>query len=93
MSPQQRRLLPYLSLFVVWIVWGSTYLFISVAVREVPPFAAASLRFVASGVVMAVVAFVVDRRDGWPSARQFFDYAFIGVLLLGVDVRPRKITP
>ena len=84
MSPQQRRLLPYLSLFLVWIVWGSTYLFIRVAVREVPPFAAASLRFVASGLVMAVVAFVVDRRDGRPSLRQVADYALIGVLLLGV---------
>lgn len=84
MSPQHRRLLPYLSLFVVWIVWGSTYLAIRVAVREVPPFAAASLRFVASGVVMAVVAFVLDRKDGRPSLRQVADYALIGILLLGV---------
>ena len=84
MSPQHRRLLPYLSLLVVWIVWGSTYLAIRVAVREVPPFAAATLRFVASGLVMAVVAFVVDRRDGRPSLRQVADYALIGILLLGV---------
>src|SRR4029078_6461444 len=47
-------------------------------------FATATLRFVASGLVMAVVAFVVDRRDGRPSLRQIADYAFIGILLLGV---------
>lgn len=82
--PTRRRLLPWLSLFVVWVVWGSTYLAIRVVVREMPPLAAAGVRFAAAGTVMSLVALVLDRRHGWPSRRQWLDYAFIGVLLLSV---------
>jgi drug/metabolite transporter (DMT)-like permease len=82
--PARGRLLPWISLLVVWTVWGSTYLAIRIVVREMPPFAAASLRFLAAGVVMAVLAFVLNRRDGWPTKRQWLDYSVIGVLLLGV---------
>lgn len=84
MSPRHRRLLPWLSLLVIYVVWGSTYLAIRVAVRDVPPMAAACLRFFASGAAMAAIALVVDRRHGWPSWRQIADYSLVGVLLLSV---------
>ena len=84
MSPRQRRLLPWISLFVIYVVWGSTYLAIRIAVREVPPMGAAALRFFASGVAMAALAAVVDRRRGWPSWRQIADYSLVGVLLLSI---------
>jgi drug/metabolite transporter (DMT)-like permease len=82
MSPSRRRLLPWLALLVIYVVWGSTYLAIRIAVREVPPFAAAALRFGAAGLVMAAIAWLTDRRHGLPSRRQLADYALIGVLLL-----------
>jgi drug/metabolite transporter (DMT)-like permease len=82
--PARGRILPWISLLVVWTVWGSTYLAIRIVVREMPPFAAAGLRFLAAGIVMAVLAFVLNRRDGWPTKRQWIDYSVIGVLLLGV---------
>jgi drug/metabolite transporter (DMT)-like permease len=84
MSPRHRRLLPYLSLLVVWIVWGSTYMFISIVVREMPPFAAACLRFAFSGLVMAGVALYLDRGKPRPTLRQVADYALVGVLLLAI---------
>ncbi len=82
MLRQHRGPLPLLSLLVVWVVWGSTYLAIRVVVQEMPPLAAASLRFFVSGVVMAAVALVVDRGRGRPGLRQVLDYALVGVLLL-----------
>jgi drug/metabolite transporter (DMT)-like permease len=84
LSPRHRRLLPWLSLGVVYVVWGSTYLAIRVAVREVPPHAAACLRFLASGLAMAVIALIVDRKRAWPTWRQVADYSLVGVLLLSV---------
>ena len=84
MPDRHRRLLPWLSLLVIWVVWGSTYLAIRIVVREMPPLAAASLRFGAAGLVMSLVALYADRAHGWPSRRQWLDYAFIGVLLLAV---------
>jgi drug/metabolite transporter (DMT)-like permease len=82
MPAPRRSLLPWLSLLVVYVVWGSTYLAIRVVVREMPPFAAASLRFLASGLVMAGIAAVADRKRPRPTRAQLLDYAFIGVLLL-----------
>jgi len=83
-APPRRRLLPWLSLLVVWVVWGSTYLAMRVVVREMPPLAAAGTRFGVAGTAMGLVALALDRRHGWPGRRQWRDYAFIGVLLLSV---------
>jgi drug/metabolite transporter (DMT)-like permease len=55
-----------------------------VVVAEMPPLAAAGVRFAAAGVVMALVARVVDRDRARPGGRQILDYAFIGILLLSV---------
>ena len=77
-------MLPWIALAVVYVVWGSTYLAIRIAVREVPPFGAGAVRFLASGVAMAGLAAIVDRRHGWPTWRQVADYSLVGVLLLSV---------
>ena len=76
--------MPWLCLLIVWVVWGSTYLAIAVTVREVPPMAAAALRFVTAGLVMAAIAAVVDRKEPRPTLRQVADYSLAGVLLLSV---------
>lgn len=84
MPTPNRRLWPWISLAVVYVVWGSTYLAIAVVVKEQPPLAAASLRFLSAGLVMATLAAFVDRKHPRPTARQLADYALIGVLLLAV---------
>jgi drug/metabolite transporter (DMT)-like permease len=84
MSPRTRRLLPWLCLVIIYVVWGSTYLAIAVVVRELPPFAAGFLRFTIAGLIMTGIALVADRAHGWPGTRQLADYALVGALLLGV---------
>ena len=81
---RKRRLLPWISLAIVWVVWGSTYLAIRVLVREMPPLGAASLRFLCAGLLMGAMALWVDRKSGWPTRRQWLDYSLIGVLLLTI---------
>ena len=84
MTAPRRHLLPWISLLVVYVVWGSTYLAIRIVVREMPPLAAGALRFFTAGLVMAGVAAFADRKHGRPTRRQLADYAFVGVLLLAV---------
>lgn len=84
MTAEHRKILPWISLAVIYVVWGSTYMAIRIVVREVPPMAAAAFRFLVAGVVMTGIAAVADRRHGWPSRRQLADYALVGVLLLAV---------
>ena len=82
MTARNRRLLPWLALLVVYVVWGSTYLAIRVVVLELPPFAAAGFRFLVAGLLMTGLAAWRDRAAGWPTRRQLGDYALVGVLLL-----------
>lgn len=77
-------MLPWLALSVVYVVWGSTYMAIRIVVRELPPMAAASLRFLAAGLVMAGIAAFADRAHPRPALRQVADYCLVGVLLLAV---------
>ena len=46
----------WIALGVVYLVWGSTYLFIAIAGETIPPLFAAGTRFVASGLLMAGLA-------------------------------------
>ncbi|MGZ4858915.1 MAG: DMT family transporter [Candidatus Angelobacter sp.] len=47
------------------LIWGSTWLAIRLVVRDVPPFEAAALRFLAAGVLLIAMALVQKRR--WPA--------------------------
>lgn len=84
MTAERRPLLPWIALLIVYVVWGSTYLAIRIVVREMPPLAAASLRFFSAGLVMAGIALFTDRRHDWPTKRLVRDYSIVGVLLLSI---------
>ncbi|HET9029343.1 MAG TPA: EamA family transporter [Candidatus Aquilonibacter sp.] len=49
------RALPWVALVTVWILWGSTYLGIRVAVQTIPPFLMAGTRYVIAGLVLSAV--------------------------------------
>src|SRR4051812_42795689 len=55
-----------LALAIVYVVWGSTYLAIRVAVEEIPPLLGMGSRFLVAGVLLAIVLRVrgVDLRVG-----------------------------
>src|SRR5438067_11400520 len=42
----------WLALGIVYVVWGSTYLAIAIAVQTLPPFLYAGLRFLLAGVIL-----------------------------------------
>src|SRR5687767_10441479 len=74
MTPVRPKILPWVSLAIIYVVWGSTYMAIRIVVREMPPMAAAAFRFAVAGAVMAGIAAIADRRHGWPSRRQWAEY-------------------
>ena len=76
------RLAAWVCLFIVYVVWGTTYLAIRVVVLEMPPFAAASVRFLTAALALGLLAFVFERQNGWPTRRQWFDYSLVGLLFL-----------
>ena len=68
-SVSRARIELWAALGLVYVVWGSTYLGIKVAVRTLPPFLTAGTRFLAAAAVLAAILAVarrslrVDRRD------------------------------
>jgi len=85
------------ALFVVWLVWGSTYLAIRVADRSIPPFAMAGTRYLTAGAVLYPLAWLGSRRRqgtaqsvvqgpagsrAWSRLAQWGGMAVVGTLLL-----------
>ena len=65
---------------VIYVVWGSTYLAIRVAVQTLPPFLLAGARFVVAGAILA--AWLAATRGFRPTRRQWLDNTIVGALLL-----------
>ena len=66
---------------VVYILWGSTYLAIAVAVQSIPPFLLIGVRSLAAGAIL--LGFAELRNPGMPPARAWASAAASGVLLFG----------
>jgi drug/metabolite transporter (DMT)-like permease len=75
------RLLIVLALLAVYIIWGSTYLGISIAIESIPPLLMAGSRFVISGLILFVIATL--RGAPMPTRRQWLNGALFGTMLLG----------
>jgi drug/metabolite transporter (DMT)-like permease len=72
------------ALWAVYLIWGSTYLFIAIAVETLPPLLAVSTRFIFAGAIMAVV--VVKRGGTMRISRPaFISCVLIGCLLPGAN--------
>ncbi len=74
----------WLGLLILYVVWGSTYLGIAIAVETIPPFLMAAVRFAIAGAVL--MAWSLLRARGSfvaPSRREWRDTIIVGTLLLG----------
>ena len=83
MRPKASPLAIWGALVVLYLVWGSTYLGMKVAIETMPPLVMGAFRFIPAGVLLAL--FVVIRERGRirrPSAREIRDAAIVGALLL-----------
>jgi drug/metabolite transporter (DMT)-like permease len=76
----------WVALWIVYLVWGSTYLAIRVTVETVPPFLSAGARFGFAGAAM--LAFLAVRRGAHvlrPSRAQLLSCLAVGTLLMGAN--------
>lgn len=67
------------SLFAVYVIWGSTYYAMRVVVESVPPFFMAGVRFVIAG--SAMLLFLRLRGAALPTRREWFSAAAVGCLM------------
>jgi drug/metabolite transporter (DMT)-like permease len=77
------RVLVLLALAAVYLVWGSTFLAIKVAVETMPPFTMMAFRFVVAGGILYLWASRRgDRRGDRPTLRQWRHATLTGGMLL-----------
>jgi drug/metabolite transporter (DMT)-like permease len=89
------RVLSWIALGVVYVVWGSTYLAIRVGVGHVPPLLLAGVRYVIAGALLYPIASRASAGDRGPAdgagpadgrarpgARAWLACAVVGILLL-----------
>jgi len=84
-SMRRARVELWVALWVVYLVWGSTYLGIKVAVRTLPPLLTAGTRFLAAAALLAAVL-LVARRSLRVVRREALSAAGLGVVLLACGV-------
>ena len=70
----------WLALFALYIVWGSTYFGIKVAIETIPPFLQAGIRFFISGLILMIWQLAAGSKV--PTRKQWVSTAIIGTLLL-----------
>jgi drug/metabolite transporter (DMT)-like permease len=82
-SPPAPPALIWLALLIVYVIWGSTYLAIRVAVETLPPMLSAAARFAAASVVLGLVLRLSQGRGALAvTRRQLRGAALAGLLLL-----------
>ncbi len=73
----------FINLFIVYIVWGSTYLAIRIAVRPgsgIPPFTLGMVRILIAGILMLLIS-ALRRSSMRPTRKELVVLACSGVLL------------
>jgi drug/metabolite transporter (DMT)-like permease len=78
----KRKVMIVLCYLTLYIVWGSTYFFIKMAVETIPPFYVLGLRFAGGSLLLIGLALLARRLRTRPTARQILASILLGSLLL-----------
>jgi drug/metabolite transporter (DMT)-like permease len=85
-APKALDIRVVLAFFAIYVLWGTTFLAIRIAVQEVPPLFAAGSRFFVAGVVL--YGFMRLRGQARPTGAQWRGLALLGVLMFVAEYGP-----
>jgi drug/metabolite transporter (DMT)-like permease len=76
----------FFSFFAVYVIWGTTFLAIRIAVEELPPLFAAAARFFTAGIVL--YAFMRFRGEASPTVKQWRNLGIVALFLFVAEYAP-----
>jgi drug/metabolite transporter (DMT)-like permease len=76
------RALVFAAFAAVYLIWGSTYLAILLAIKTIPPFFMAGTRFLIAGLILLIWAFI--RGEQLPDKKSLWKISLSGILMLSV---------
>ena len=75
----------WINMAIIYVIWGSTYFGIAVAIETMPPFLMAAIRFAIAGAILLAWDLLRNpEARRLPSRRQLRDSFIVGALLLGI---------
>ena len=69
---------------IIYIVWGSTYLFATFAIEQIPAFRLCGYRYVIASFVTLGITFLFFRPTEWPTKQQVINAAKAGFIFMGL---------
>ncbi len=79
---QKKALMVLLSYLTIYIVWGSTYFFIKMAVETIPPFYVIGFRWLVGGILILGFSLLTKRVKRCPTLGEIGTAVLLGALLL-----------
>jgi len=73
-----------LAFAAVYLVWGSTFFGVSIALKSFPPFLLSAMRFLIGGLALA--GYCYARKDKLPTFKEIASFAFWGIIIFGGGV-------
>jgi drug/metabolite transporter (DMT)-like permease len=80
---KHEKAVAYGAFAIVCVVWGTTYLFIRIALETIPPLLLTATRFTVAGLIMLLIAKLRGERIP-REFRTLANLAFVGFLMVGV---------
>jgi drug/metabolite transporter (DMT)-like permease len=78
-----RRTLSYAA---VYLLWGGTYLAVRTVVLVTPPFSAAALRFLVSGLLLLAISRIqTGEKQPWPTRRDWINSSKLGFVMFAIN--------
>jgi len=81
-SAKNSKALVLAAFAAVYLIWGSTYLAILLAIKSIPPFFMAGTRFFVAGLIVLIWALVKGER--LPDKKSIFKISLAGILMLAL---------
>ncbi len=83
---ENKKLLAYLALGAVCVLWGTTYLVLRIGVTQFPPFLFSVIRFLFAGSILTAIMLAAGKKI--PSGKVVFNQAVGGLLMctLGISI-------
>jgi drug/metabolite transporter (DMT)-like permease len=81
--PHRPKWKTLLAFAIIYFVWGSTFIFIRIGVRELPPLLFAALRFLPAGLVL--YGWMIAQGERSPTSRQWLSATLLALLIFVGD--------
>lgn len=81
----EKKLLAYLALGAVCIIWGTTYLALRIGVTQFPPFLFSFIRFAFAGPLL-LIAMLTFGKQKWPDSKTLMNQAVSGIFMVTLGI-------